>query len=697
MNPHDFLENLALVLGVGGLAAVVAHRLRLPAVFGYLVAGMVVGPHLPIPLVADEETIRTLSELGVILLMFTLGLEFRLARLAAVAATAGPAALAETTVMFGLGYATATLGGWTPLEALFAGAMVAISSTTIIARTFDELRVEPRLREIVFGVLVVEDVIAILLIAVLTALAAGGALTVGTVARTGARLGVFLLALVAAGRLVLPRAMRFVTATGRPELTTVAAIGVCFASALLALTFGYSVALGAFIAGSLVAESGEGTQVAHRIEPVRDVFVAIFFVSVGMLLDLGAVRDHWGAVLALSMTVVAGKVVAGSLGVFAAGAGVREAVRAGMSLAQIGEFSFIIAGVGLASGATRPFVFPVAVAVSALTTLATPWMVRVSDPVAQWVDRALPHSLQTWASLYGAWIARLRAPAAPGDAAASPGRLVRPVVARVAALVALVVGAGVELAPVSGWLTSAFGWPIGWSRAAAIAVAGIVAVPVAAACWRTITALADALGRRALPVAAQGLDRALVPRRALVAFLRAAFVLAAAAPVLVALQVFVPQVPTVFAFVALAAALAAIVGHAAVTLYRHAAAGAEVYAMALAQGDRLREGPAAIAATVRRVSAMLPGLADPDPLVLEAASPGVGRTLGELDLRGRTGATVLSVTHADGTSSEGVPGGRLRLTAGDVLVLAGTDEAVAAARRSLGVAVMEEGAPPRPQ
>jgi CPA2 family monovalent cation:H+ antiporter-2 len=375
--------------------------------------------------------------------------------------------------------------------------------------------------------------------------------------------------------------------------------------------------------------------------------------------------------------------VAASLGTFVAGSGVRDGVRAGMSLAQIGEFSFIIAGVGLATGAIRPFLYPVAVAVSALTTLATPFLVRASDPAAQWVDRKLPRPLQTYAALYGSWIERLREGTGDVDEATAFKRLVRLVLVELALLVALVVATGAEMSRGADLLMSWLGWTRRVAQGAILATAGALAVPLLVALVRATRLLAMALGVRALPAPARGLDRAEAPRRALVASLHFALLLASSAPVLLVLQPFVPQVPTIAVFALLVLALGIVLVQSAGSLYGHARAGAEVFAMALSQHDRVREGPAEIAATVRRVSQMLPGLGDPEPLVLDGASPAVGRSLGELDLRGRTGATVLSLMRADGSSVPGVPSGAERLSAGDVLLLAGTEDAVAAARQSL--------------
>jgi CPA2 family monovalent cation:H+ antiporter-2 len=291
---HEFLRTLAVVLCVAAVTTVVFQRLRQPVVFGYLLAGMIVGPHIPIPLVADEAIVETLSELGVILLLFSLGLEFSLRKLLRIGPTAGLVAVAQSSGMVWIGYVLGQLLGWTTLESVFAGAVIAISSTTIIAKAFEEQRVKGRFTEIVFGVLIIEDLIGIFLIAILTTVATGTAVSASSLAVTGARLATFLAGLIGVGLLVVPRTIRAVVRMNRPETTLVASIGICFAAALLALSFGYSVALGAFIAGSLVAESGEEKVVEHLVQPVRDVFAAIFFVSVGVLIDPAIVAQHWG-------------------------------------------------------------------------------------------------------------------------------------------------------------------------------------------------------------------------------------------------------------------------------------------------------------------------------------------------------------------------------------------------------------------
>ena len=401
---HVFLHALVIVLAVAAITTVLFQRLRQPVVLGYLLAGLIVGPHVPVPLVADLDVVRTLSELGVILLMFALGLEFSLRKLVQVCPTSGITALVQSSIMVWLGFLVGRAFGWTPMESVFAGAIVAISSTTIIAKAFDELKVRGRLRDLVVGVLLVEDLFAILFMAVLTAVATGAGLSPLALGLTLGKLGAFLAAILVAGMLAIPRAIRYVHRLDRPETLLVASLALCFGISYLALAAGYSVALGAFIAGSLVAESGEAHAVEELVRPVRDLFAAIFFVSVGMLIDPALVREHWVAIVVFIPLVVIGKSAAVSMGAFLTGNGVRTSVQAGMSLAQIGEFSFILASLGSSLGATRDFLYPLAVAVSAVTTLTTPWLIGASGGVASWVDRKLPHTAQMLFGLYASWI-----------------------------------------------------------------------------------------------------------------------------------------------------------------------------------------------------------------------------------------------------------------------------------------------------
>ena len=679
---HAFLENLALVLCIAAFTTVVFHRLRQPVVFGYLLAGMLVGPHIPLPIAADQSMVRELSELGVILLMFSLGLEFSIRRVVTVAGTSGLAALAETSVMLGLGFMVGRALGWTQVESVFTGAMVAISSTTIVAKAFAERGVRGRVTEVVFGILVVEDLIAILLVAVLTAVAAGAELSAGGLAMTAVRLATFLVALIGIGILIVPRLVRAVTRAERPEMTLVASMGICFAAALLALAFGYSVALGAFIAGSLVAESGEGGAIDTLIRPVRDLFLAIFFVSVGMLIDPRILVEHWGAVLILTVVVIVGKVFAVTAGAFLTGNGLRSSLQAGMSLAQIGEFSFIIAAVGTATGAIRPELYAVAIAVSAITTLTTPWLIRAADPMALIVDRKLPRSVQTFVALYGSWIERLRESAPVAGGRARVRRLVRLLVIDVVLLALVIIAAAAEMGRTTILLRQWLGVSEQVAQLGVIAGSVVISIPLVVGLVRTSWLLALALAVRAMPATATGqVDFARAPRVALVTTLQIAILLAVVAPLLAVTQPFLRGAPTAAVLLFGMGIFAVGFLRAARDLHGHARAGAHVIVTALSKQMTTQAHSDELSRTMEHVSAALPGLGEPTLVVLPATSSAVGRTLAELDLRGLTGATILCITRPDGAERETlVPAGRERLRGGDVLAIAGPHDAVAAAR-----------------
>ena len=405
---HNFLEDLALVLCVAAVATVLCQLLRQPLVVGYLVAGMVVGPYIPLPVYADPERIQEISELGVILLIFSIGLEFRIRHLVRLAPTAGLITLIQVTTMILLGYTAARFMGWTPMEAVFTGAIVSISSTTIVAKAFEEQAVQTRVRELSFGVLLAEDLVAIILLALLTAAAGSGTFTLGAFAATGLRLLGFLAAIITVGLFTVPYAIAAVARLGRPETLMITAVGMCFAFAMAAEHAGYSVALGAFLAGSLTAESGHGATVEHLVEPIRDIFGAIFFVSVGMLIEPHQLLAHWHAVALLTGVVVAGKIAGVSGASLVIGERPGVAIKTGFALAQIGEFSFIMAEMGRSNSATGDFMYSLAVAVSTITAFLTPFLIRASQPAARGLERAVPAPLAGAVTQYVGWIERMR-------------------------------------------------------------------------------------------------------------------------------------------------------------------------------------------------------------------------------------------------------------------------------------------------
>jgi K+:H+ antiporter len=679
MDPHTFLQNLAVVLCVAAVATVVFQRLHQPVVFGYLLAGMIIGPHIPIPLVADPQTVRALSELGVILLMFSLGLEFSMRKLVQVSQKAGVVALFECSVMISVGYLVGQVLGFTRLESVFAGAITGISSTTIIVKAFQEQKVKGRVTELVFGILIIEDLIAIFLLTILTTIARSGAVSPMEILLTALRLVMFLTALIGFGILTVPRAIRAVKKLGQPETTLVASIGICFAAALLALSFGYSVALGAFIAGSLVAESGHESEIERLVRPVRDMFAAIFFVSVGMIIDPGALTEHWRAVLALTLAVIVGKVLAVTIGAFLAGHGRRTAMKAGMSLAQIGEFSFIIASVGVASGVIRGWLYPVAIAVSAITTLTTPLLIRLSNQAAASIDHWLPEPIQTVAALYASWIERVRSsPRAPAERSVS-NRIIRIILLDAALITSILIGVAVEIDRLSVLVGNMTGMPPERVRFMVVLISGLITVPLIFGLITSAKALGNHLARRAFADAQKGkVDPADAPRRALVILVQLAVVLAVGIPVVAITQPFLPPHQGAVVLALLTLILLIALWRNAANLQGHARAGAQIIASALAHQMASIDGTSDETKLLEDVNAVLPGLGEPVAIRVVPQSIAVGRSLAQLNLRGATGATVLAIRR--GAQQIPTPLGREVIQVDDVVAVAGARDALAIAR-----------------
>ena len=679
-----YLRDLGTILGTAAVISLVAQRLRQPPVLGYLLAGVILGPHVPGIVVGNLEMTHTLSELGVILLMFSIGLEFSIRKIARVGLSGGLTAVIEVGLMVSLGYLVGRLLGWTWLESLFIGACIGISSTMLVARAFEEQRLRGGFVEVAFAVLVFEDIIAMVLLAILTAVASGTGLSAAEFTLTIARLLGFFVAMLAGGLLIVPRFIRGVVGLGRREATLIAGIAVCFIMAGLAHAFGYSVALGAFLAGMLVAESGEGAKVEHVIQPLKDIFSAIFFIAIGMAIDPALVAQHWFPVLLLTAVVLIGKTIGVSLGSFLVGHGVQNSVRAGMSLAQIGEFSFIIAALGISSKATGDFVFPVAVAVSCLTALTTPWMVRRSQSIAARVDRRMPERLQTFVTFYEGWIGQLRsAPRNPSRMALVRRGVVWLVIeaallaATIAASSLLRVRIGAALAPATGlspellgmvWLSLGFGLGL-------ILFVGVL---------RRGQRLARAIAGLVLPVGEAGkLDLGTAPRRAFTLVLELVLALAVGMPLMAFVQPFLPLSSGMLVLALILSVLTFAAWRSITNLQGHVRAGTELIVEVLARQSREGEAhPGADA--LEQVHTMLPGFPEMVPVRLEANSPVLGQTLAALNLRARTGATVLAINRAE--AGVVLPTAGERLLPGDVLTLAGPQEAIEAARAVLGAA-----------
>ena len=408
---HDvsFLQDLAIVMIVAGLVTIVFHRLKQPVVLGYILAGVIIGPHTPpLPLIANEGTIQTLSELGIIFLMFSLGLEFSLRKLKQVGATAFIGATMAILVMLCAGYSLGQAFGWSSIDSIFLGAILSISSTTIVVKALAELGLTKKpFAQLIFGVLIVEDILAIVMIALLSGFATTGSFAVADVGITVIKLGSFLGILLVAGLILVPRLLNYVARFKSNEMLLITVLGLCFGVSLLAVRLEYSVALGAFLIGAVIAEARQIARIEMLLEPLRDMFSAVFFVSIGLLIDPVLLVRYAGPILVITAVVVVGQVFSCSLGVFLAGHDRQTSLRVGMGLAQIGEFSFIIATLGMSLKVTSSFLYPIAVAVSALTTLITPYLIKNSDSVIEWFDRAAPLPVKRWLDFYTRWTSEL--------------------------------------------------------------------------------------------------------------------------------------------------------------------------------------------------------------------------------------------------------------------------------------------------
>lgn len=406
MHGVTFLQDLAVVMIVAGLVTIIFHRLKQPVVLGYIIAGVIIGPYTPpFPLIKDNATIHTLAELGIIFLMFSLGLEFSLRKLKAVGATAFIAAFFEILLMMAIGYQIGRWFGWSSMDSIFLGAMLSISSTTIIVKALAELgKSKEKFAELVFGILIVEDILAIAMIALLSGIAMTGSLQLGEIVMTLGRLGIFLTVALVLGLLLVPRLISYVARFRSNEMLLITVLGLCFGVSLLAVKLHYSIALGAFIIGAVIAEAREIGKVEHLIEPVRDMFSAIFFVAIGMLIQPALLIEYAMPIIVITIAVVVGKVITCSFGPFIAGHDTRTSMRVGMGLAQIGEFSFIIATLGLQLKVTSDFLYPIAVTVSAITTLLTPYLIKSSDGLVDWFERTAPRSWINSLQVYTHWL-----------------------------------------------------------------------------------------------------------------------------------------------------------------------------------------------------------------------------------------------------------------------------------------------------
>ncbi|MCH5174233.1 MAG: cation:proton antiporter [Bacteroidales bacterium] len=388
----NLVADLALILIAAGIFTVISKALKQPLILGYIVAGFLIGPHMSMfPGISGMESVEQWSEIGIIFLLFALGLEFSFKKLLKVGSSALITAGTNCIGMFTVGVITGNALGWSMMESIFLGGLLSMSSTTIIIKAYDEMGLKKKpYAGLIFGILVVEDLIAVLLMVLLSTLAVSSKFSGTEMLLSLARLAFFLILWFLVGIYAIPLLLKKARKYLNDEILLILSIGLCFGMVALASFAGFSSALGAFVMGSILAETIEGERISHLLKGIKDMFGAIFFVSVGMLVDPSAIIHNWGTVLVLTIVAMGGILLFSSAGALLAGKGVDTALHVGFSLSQLGEFSFIIASLGCSLGVMRDFIYPVIISVSVITTFTTPYMIKAADPVSAWLQRVLP-------------------------------------------------------------------------------------------------------------------------------------------------------------------------------------------------------------------------------------------------------------------------------------------------------------------
>lgn len=666
MNAVSLLRDLTLVLLAAAAALLVFRRFKQPPVLGYLTAGLLLGPQtLSAPLVSDAATLEALAEVGVVFLLFALGLEFNLGRLARAGFRAVFCALVAVALVLGAGAALAAVAGRPALEGLLFGGVAALSSTAIVARTLMESERTRRApwAELVVGTLIAEDVLAVVLIAVFSSMGRIGAASWGSVADVVVRFGALATLVLVTGLLLLPRLLRLVERSGVKEVRTLLVVGTCFGVSLLTHALGFSSALGAFMAGALVSESG-GRRLSETAEPFRDVFGAVFFVAVGMTIDPAWALAHWQLAFLLAAGVFVLRMAANSAGMLAGGVGRAEAVQAAVVKLPIGEFSFILAQVAQREGLAGAPLYPISVLLCLATTTASSALLGPALDRPAGVENLFPRPLARMLDDYAAAVGRL----------AMPRRLrvvldlTRPSLVQI--FINVMVLTGLFLA--AGWLKRRWGIDERLPGAA-WGVTALLTLPFLLALWRKAQAVALILLEALSPPDVEGRPPA-EARPRLTRFVLGAVTAAVAWWYLSVSLPVLPGGRGAVAAVAVIAGVGVLVWRAANRLYSRIQANLrETLARSHAEPET---GPALVAHLVEQ-GAEVRVLT----LRLGPGAKGAGRTIAELDLRAATGATLLQINRAAGVIP--APSPQTRLEPGDEVLLVGTGEQVDAARRAL--------------
>ncbi len=672
MHTIVFLQDLAVVMIVAGLVTVIFHRFKQPVVLGYIIAGVIIGPHTPpFPLIGDEETINTLAGLGVILLMFSLGLEFSLRKLRQVGGTAFIAASLEILLMVWVGYEIGRLFGWSMMDCIFLGAILSISSTAIIVKTLGDMgKTRERFAQLIFGILIIEDILAIAMIALLSGLATTGSLDVRQLGATLGKLAIFLVVTLVIGFIAVPRLLGYVAKFKSNEMLLITVLALCFGASLLAVKLGYSVALGAFLIGAIIAEAREIHRVETLVEPVRDMFSAIFFVAVGLLIDPKMLADYWLPILVITFAVVFGKVLTCAFGAFMGGNDSRTSLRAGMGLAQIGEFSFIIASLGVTLNVTSKFLYPIAVAVSAITTLLTPYLIKSTDRIVDLFDRAAPQPLLDSLEIYTRWVGQLESQQETSMAAKLTRRWFGQMALNAALIAAIFIAAAfVERNP-PGWLKTLALSPDGLKTLLWLA-AVLLSLPMFIATFRKLQAFGLLLAETKVTEAAAG-ERTAAIRAIVAQIVPFAGTLALGLFVLALGSALLPTLKVLIVLLVLVALITWLLWHSFIKVYSKAQ---------LALKETLAESPIPQANVEAPAPPSLLRDANLDTVTITSGSRVAGKLICDLQLRTETGASIIGIERNGTNIINPLPDEELQ--AGDQLLLLGNRAQLDAARRWL--------------
>jgi monovalent cation:H+ antiporter-2, CPA2 family len=670
MNEITILRDLAVVIIAAGIAALVFEHLRLSKILGYLLAGFLIGPYA-FALVRNDATTQTLSDLGILFLMLSLGLEFNLRKLRRMGATAVVTAALDVVVMMWIGYELGRALGLGTVESIFLGAIISDSSTTILTKTLKDMdKMREKFANIIFSATIVEDVIAIAVIAMLTGVASTGTFQAAGILVGLARLVIFMIVLVVIGLLVVPRLLVHVAKFRSEELLVICVLALAFGISLLAVKLQSSLALGAFLIGAIAAESRMVGRVELLVAPFRHLFGAAFFIAVGMMIQPNLLARYPLAIFGIAALVIISKTVNCSLGAFLTGNDLRNSFRAGLGMAQICEFAFIIATLGLSLKVVSPAMYQVAVGVSVLTMLANPFVLRYADRLADAITRFIPRGALSNMHLYGQGVRRMASQYHDNPIRKTVRRSVWMILINMAFVAAIFIAAA-YMAQVRPFHLPEFLTLLGGRKTAYWVGAVLLSLPFFVATARKMHALGMILAEIALPSATQTPSANNV-RTLIAALMLFVGILGIALLTFVLSSTLLPSWNVVIAVLLLVALATWFGWRSLIKLYGRAqSAVQETFARDLPP-PKPQAVPAMIGALMDR---------DLEAVDINSHSPAAGKAVQDLLIRTQTGATIVSIER--GREIIINPDSGLRLMPGDKVLLLGSPDQTDAARKLL--------------